>query len=67
MTVYGHLQRFTPKIIDGKYALFEYDAKNALLKYIFDDEKLNPDYHRLKLTISDRCNNKSIYEHAFSR
>jgi murein DD-endopeptidase MepM/ murein hydrolase activator NlpD len=52
--------------IDEKYALFEYDAKNSLLKYTFDNNKLHPGYHHLKLTVSDRCNNNSIYEHAFT-
>jgi murein DD-endopeptidase MepM/ murein hydrolase activator NlpD len=53
--------------IDDKYALFEYDAKNSLLKYTFDNEKLHPGDHHLKLTVSDRCNNKSIYEKRFVR
>lgn len=52
--------------INGKYALFEYDAKNALISYDFDDERLHPGYHRLKLTVTDRCGNKSTYEHAFT-
>ena len=52
--------------INGKYALFEFDGKNALITYDFDDERLHPGYHRLKLTVTDRCGNKSSYEHAFS-
>lgn len=52
--------------IDGKYALFEFDGKKALITYTFDDERIRPGYHRLKLTVTDRCGNKSIYEHAFS-
>lgn len=52
--------------IDGKYALFEYDAKNALITYSFDDERLHPGYHRLKLTVTDRCGNQSTYEHTFT-
>jgi hypothetical protein len=52
--------------IDEEYALFEYDAKNSLLKYIFDNNKLHPGYHRLKLTVSDRCKNQSTYEYAFT-
>lgn len=52
--------------IDGKYALFEYDAKNTLITYDFDDERLHPGYHRLKLTVTDRCGNKTTYEHSFT-
>ena len=52
--------------INGKYALFEYDGKNALITYDFDDERLHPGYHRLKLTVTDKCGNKSVYEHSFS-
>ena len=52
--------------INGKYALFEYDAKNALITYDFDDERLHPGYHRLKLTVTDRCGNKSTFEHSFT-
>ncbi|MDR2148823.1 MAG: M23 family metallopeptidase [Tannerella sp.] len=52
--------------IDGKYALFEYDSKNALLKYTFDNERVPPGYHRIKLTVIDRCRNKSVYENAFT-
>jgi len=52
--------------INGKYALFEYDGKNSLITYDFDDERLHPGYHRLKLTVTDGCGNKSVFEHAFT-
>lgn len=52
--------------IDGKYALFEYDAKKALITYDFDDERLHPGYHRLKLSVTDGCGNKSTYEYTFT-
>ena len=52
--------------INGKYALFEFDGKNSLITYDFDDERLHPGYHRLKLTVTDRCGNKSVFEHAFT-
>ena len=52
--------------INGNYALFEYDAKNALITYDFDEERLHPGYHRLKLTVTDRCGNKSYFEHSFT-
>jgi hypothetical protein len=52
--------------IDSKYALFEFDGKNAMLSYHFDDERLQPGYHQLKLTVTDGCGNKSEYRHAFT-
>ena len=52
--------------INGKYALFEFDGKRALITYDFDDERLHPGYHRLKLTVTDGCGNMSLYEHSFS-
>ena len=53
--------------IDGKYALFEYDSKNSLLTYSFDDKRLSGGRHQLKLTVIDRSGNKSVYEYSFSR
>ena len=53
--------------INGKYALFGFDGKNALLTYDFDDEKLHPGYLNLKLTVTDGCGNISIYKYSFSR
>jgi len=47
--------------IDGVYALFEYDSKNALLTYTFDSERLSPGDHQLTLTVTDRCGNKSDF------
>jgi murein DD-endopeptidase MepM/ murein hydrolase activator NlpD len=52
--------------IDGRYALFEFDGKKATLSYDFDEERLPPGYHRLKLTIADRCGNKSEYNYFFT-
>ena len=51
--------------IDGKYALFEYDSKNALLTYTFDNERLHSGAHHLKLTVTDRCGNQSEYNFEF--
>ena len=53
--------------IDGQYALFEYDSKNALLTYTFDVERLPQGAHHLKLTVADRCDNQSEYEYTFTR
>lgn len=52
--------------IDGKYALFEYDSKNAMISYSFDDERLQRGDHHLKLTVTDRCGNTSEYNHSFT-
>jgi hypothetical protein len=52
--------------IDGRYALFGFDGKNALLAYDFDSERLHPGYHRLTLSVTDRCGNRSVYGYAFT-
>ena len=51
--------------IDGKFALFEMDGKNALLTYIFDKERLSRGKHTLTLTATDACGNRSDYETTF--
>ena len=51
--------------IDGKFALFEYDSKNALITYTFDNERLQPGAYNLKLTVTDRCGNQSEYHYDF--
>jgi len=52
--------------INGQYALFEYDGKTNMLTYYFDEERVPPGYHHLKLTVIDRCGNKSVFENKFS-
>ena len=52
--------------IDGAYALFEYDSKNALITYTFDSERLHPGDHLLRLAVTDRCGNKSEFSYQFS-
>jgi hypothetical protein len=51
--------------IDGKYALFEYDAKRALITCTLDEERLPTGVHRIKISVSDRCGNKTEYENSF--
>ena len=52
--------------IDGKWALFEYDAKNNLIEYYFDPSRIQPNTnHRLKLTVIDGKENRSVYETSF--
>ncbi|WP_319502950.1 M23 family metallopeptidase [uncultured Draconibacterium sp.] len=53
-------------LLDGKWALFEYDAKTATITHYFDKERfeLGKD-HTFKLTISDYRNNNAVYETHF--
>ncbi len=54
--------------IDDNWVLFEYDAKNNLLEYYFDPERITPGKnHHLKLEVSDVKGNKKIYEADFYR
>jgi len=49
--------------IDDKWVLFEYDKKDDLLFYIFDNERLEYNKeHNLKIIISDNKNNIKIFE-----
>lgn len=52
--------------IDGQWALFEYDAKYSLLTYQIDPQRLElKKRHTLELTVTDQCNNQSVYEATF--
>ncbi len=52
--------------IDGKWVLFEYDAKNNLIGYRFDPERFEfKKNHKLRLTVSDTKGNESVYEANF--
>jgi len=55
--------------IDGKWVLFEYDAKNDLLVYTFDPERLilNHNKHSLLLKVSDKRGNSSILKINFMK
>ncbi|WP_455496978.1 M23 family metallopeptidase [Coprobacter sp.] len=52
--------------IDGKFVLFEMDGKTSVLSF-----KLDPAYvvknkkHRLKLVVTDRCGNQTVYKNSF--
>lgn len=49
--------------LDGQWILFEYDAKNDLLRYKFDPERVEKGReHTLLLKVSDRKGNESEYE-----
>lgn len=54
-------------IIDGKWALFEYDQKNNMLIYSFDPKRiLKGTKHSLSLSVTDNRNNVGIYECEFT-
>lgn len=55
-------------LIDGKWALFEYDAKNNLITHYFDDERFElNEQHNFKLTVTDNKGNSSVYEASFQK
>lgn len=55
------IQSYEP-VIDGKWALFEYDQKNNLLIYRFDPKRITRGTkHNLTLKVSDNVNNTSYY------
>jgi hypothetical protein len=59
------IRSYTP-IIDGKWALFEYDLKNDVLIYRFDPERISKGTrHGLSLEVSDNRNNTSRYSTSF--
>lgn len=54
-------------LIDGKWALFEYDQKNNLLICNFDKDRIIPDSkHTLSLEVADNKDNVSIFECNFT-
>jgi hypothetical protein len=53
--------------IDGKWALFEYDQKNEMLIYKFDETRMTKGTkHELSLKVSDNKNNTSIFNYNFT-
>jgi hypothetical protein len=53
-------------IIDGNWALFEFDAKNNILIYKFDESRISRGTtHKLVLTVTDNRNNISTLERDF--
>lgn len=51
--------------IDGQWVLFEYDGKNNLISYRFDEHVLVGQKHYLLINVWDRKNNKTVYEAMF--
>ena len=54
--------------LDGKWILFEYDAKNNLIEYYFDSTRIQLNTnHTLRLTAVDGKGNRKVYEATFFR
>ena len=52
--------------IDGKWALFDYDAKNDLITHYFDESRFEFNRkHQFLLKVADTKNNVEIYEASF--
>jgi len=56
--------------IDGKWVLFEYDGKNDLLKYTFDEHVVKVEdkgSHVLELVVTDAVGNEARFTRVFTR
>jgi hypothetical protein len=54
-------------LIDGEWALFEYDQKNDMLIYNFDPKRIQKgSKHNLSLTVTDNKENLSTYKYEFT-
>ena len=51
--------------IDGRFALFELDGKKATARYFFDRQRLTRGRHTLRMTVTDGCENCTVYHAAF--
>jgi len=59
------IKSYEPEI-DGNWALFEYDQKNDLLVYIFDEKRIKRgSEHYLKLKLTDNKDNISYFDYEF--
>lgn len=47
--------------MDGQWVLFEIDAKNRIT-YHYDKSRLKAGKYHLRLEVTDRCGNKTVYE-----
>ena len=53
-------------VIDGKWAMFEFDQKNEMLIYQFDKARIQKSgSHKLVLTVTDNVGNTKVYEAEF--
>ncbi|MFN8242250.1 MAG: M23 family metallopeptidase [Bacteroidales bacterium] len=54
-------------VIDGKWALFEYDAKNQLLVYRLDETRITrASQHKMVLTVTDNRDNVTTLSRSFT-
>ena len=51
--------------IDGKWVLFEYDAKREMLTYNFDEKLKYGKTHKIELRVEDQKGNINTYESSF--
>jgi len=59
---YSGIKSYEP-LIDGKWALFEYDQKNDILIYRFDEQRISKGKkHNLVLKVADNVDNISTYK-----
>jgi hypothetical protein len=59
------IKSYEPEI-DGKWALFEYDQKNDILIYRFDEKRIKrKSDHILKLKVTDNKDNTTYFSHEF--
>lgn len=62
---FSGIRDFTGKI-DGKWALFEYDAKSDIIVHYFDPERFElKKRHSFELTVTDNTGNQAVYETTF--
>lgn len=55
-------------MLDSEWALFEFDAKRNLLTHYFDQTRFSFNRrHKLKLEVSDKCGNTTVYEATFEK
>jgi hypothetical protein len=52
--------------VDGKWILMEYNPKNNLIYYTFD-EHVSKGHHHLRLLVNDEVGNSRVYETEFTR
>lgn len=58
---FSGIKSYEPQL-DGKWALFEYDQKNNVLIYRFDDQRITKGTkHSLSLKVTDNTDNTSFY------
>lgn len=54
-------------VIDGNWALFEYDQKNDVIVYRFDGKRIKRgSEHKLKLNVTDNKDNVSYFDYDFT-